>query len=64
MYRMYVEFCKLCSKKAVKESFYRHISVTEFNISFQTPKKYKRNFCVAYLNYSKHEQEVLDFLLT
>jgi len=57
MYRMYVELCKERRKKAVKESFYRHIFVSEFNISFQTPKKDKCNFCVAYLNYSKQEQE-------
>jgi len=39
MYRLYVEHCHQKSLQPVKESYYRHVFDTEFNLSFHQPLK-------------------------
>jgi len=45
MYEMYVEKCHEDGKSPVKLSMYRHIFNTDFNISFQKPKKDRCDMC-------------------
>nr|CAI5865866.1 unnamed protein product [Callosobruchus analis] len=45
MYMLYVEFCNDAHKKPVKESFYRRIFCTEYNLYFHAPKKDRCDVC-------------------
>ena len=41
-------------RKSVKETFYRHIFITEFNLGFQIPKKDRCNDCEEYKTADKN----------
>lgn len=45
MYSLYVESCIAAHKNAVKESFYRNIFSTEYNLYFHVPKKDRCDIC-------------------
>lgn len=45
MYRLYTDQCKENGTDPVKESFYRHIFVTQYNLSFKTPRTDTCNKC-------------------
>lgn len=45
MYRLYTDQCKENGTDPVKESFYRHIVVTQYNLSFKTPRTDTCNKC-------------------
>lgn len=45
MYKLYVDCCKNEGMDPVKESFYRHIFVTQYNLSFKPPRTDTCNKC-------------------
>ncbi|CAH1107037.1 unnamed protein product [Psylliodes chrysocephalus] len=45
MYSLYVEFCNDAQKKPVKESFYRYIFFTHYNLYFHVPKVDRCDVC-------------------
>lgn len=47
MHELYVEKCREEMVEPVKESYYRHIFCTEYNIAFHQPKKDCCDFCEA-----------------
>ena len=53
MYRMYVDFCADKGYSTVKESRYRRVFNTCYNLSFHARKKDKCNYCAAYENSTK-----------
>lgn len=47
MYKLYVDLCKEEGIDPVKESYYRHIFVTQFNLTFKAPRSDTCNKCDA-----------------
>ncbi|CAG9759837.1 unnamed protein product [Ceutorhynchus assimilis] len=45
MYSLYIKLCTASNKTAVKESFYRNIFCSEFNLHFHVPKKDRCDLC-------------------
>ena len=45
MYRLYLQSCTTAHKNPVKESFYRNIFSTEYNLHFHVPKKDRCDVC-------------------
>ncbi|XP_033103438.1 uncharacterized protein LOC117106195 [Anneissia japonica] len=56
MHSLYMENYEGDRTKQVKESYYRSVFVSEFNLFFHKPKKDKCSFCVSYEN-SSHEEK-------
>jgi hypothetical protein len=52
MYSLYKEECDKTGLPEVKESYYRMIFNSQFNLAFHHPKKDQCNFCSAYENSS------------
>jgi len=53
---MYLDFCADKGYSTVKESMYRQVINTCYNLSFNARKKDKCNYCVAYENSTKQMQ--------
>ena len=59
MCSLYKEDCATKGIEPVKESYYRHVFDTEFNLSFHRPKKDYCCFCHTYDNASQEEKQRL-----
>ncbi|KAJ8049014.1 hypothetical protein HOLleu_01555 [Holothuria leucospilota] len=57
MYRLYVEHCQERGIEPVRESMYRHIFVTEFNLRCFIPKKDQCTTCNKFQNADDQEKE-------
>ncbi|KAL7395067.1 hypothetical protein ABVT39_009475 [Epinephelus coioides] len=56
MYELYTQKCIEWKTTPVKESMYRNIFTSEFNIAFHTPKKDACRQCEAFQNLPQHEK--------
>lgn len=57
MYRMYQEYCIENGFVVPKESMYRRVFNSDYKISFQARKKDQCNYCVAFENSPKIDQQ-------
>jgi hypothetical protein len=57
MHSMYLEKYEKDQIKLVKESYYRSVFVSEFNISFHKPKKDLCSYCFSYENSNQIEKD-------
>nr|CAI5844733.1 unnamed protein product [Callosobruchus analis] len=54
MYRLYIEICKESNQTPVRESYYRHIFNSEFNLRFHCPHSDTCNTCDRLNNAIQH----------
>ena len=57
MHALYMETYVADNTKHVKESYYRSVFVSEFNLFFHKPKKDLCSFCFSYENSNKEDKE-------
>ena len=60
MYNLYEEMCSENGNVPVKESFYREIFVSDFNLSFNKPLKDQCDLCTEYNHSSSAEKHELE----